>query len=576
MSLQNNRFYERHLEKMLIGVALAFLGGVGVYFYVLDPIRMTVAGSNQEDVGTQELENQIAAKIKDLDGRLQKPSPIKPIKIPDEIGALKQAMGEQLSPHASLAVGPGQPGLPFTTVSDQTVYDVPTIPSAEDLKVLAGYAVLKDVTDPQQMQEYIRVLGDQLPRDFRYVTVSGAFDLGKLQQAFANVDNARRMPSDWALKAMNLTTVTLERQTLDPLTNQWGAPDATGKFKADAVETIALPPLCPDFRPDNADLAKKANPDSEVLEAQEEIRQQPFPPLTNDRYYQPPEAVGLTEDKKNEYSKLDAALTKVRQDVANLDKAPAAEPGAPAGPRPGMGPGARGGPGRPPMAGLPPAAPVDKENERKTLQDREQDLTAQIDALLGLPGSATTRPANNTPGRIRVRAHDLTVKSGTTYRYRLVVSVLNPLFRRPELTKDQAAKYAKMLSLTARASAWSNPVTTQPEFQIFVQNTNLKAPNTGFLAFRIIAGRWQPASLSPLRPGQSVVDTATYSVGGVDKSFPVRMGATLVDVAGETPENARVILMYDDGRLEERSLAVEKKRIDEFTRTEGQKTALAK
>jgi hypothetical protein len=574
MRLQNKRFIERHLEKALIGAAVVFLAGVCWYFFMGgldlshpgDPVRIAVDEHQPDDtIGVQELEAQIADKLNGLNRLLEKPNPkIDDRKVPDYARDLRIALDTPLSPAEQLATFFNAPGTPITPPPRDTHYDLAEVPAPEDLRALANFGVLAEVNNAPQMQEFIKVIGTQVPRDFPYGSVSAVFDRVKMLKAMREVTH--KIPEDALMRTLYFADIRLERQMQDPMTRQWGATGADGKFRAgdNALDVIPLPPGTPDFR----DPAAAANPTAALNAmaepgAQEKIYQQPFPPLAPDRPFRAPETLGLSADKAAEYVKLEAELIQVRQSLSNADAAPAPPMPNPGGP---------GGIGRGPLS--PP--PTDK---KAALVAREQVLVAQMAALVGAPPAMALEnlPADVSP-IVRIRAHDLTVKPGTTYRYRIAVSVGNPLYQRSGLTKEQHAEYFNRLALTSKPSAWSEPVTTEPEYRLFaqLQPNSLLSRTVNFQAWRVVGGRWTRGDFpKPFSPGEDVVDSVTFSAGGVKTPpYVVRYGAILVDLAGTNAGNARVILMHADGRLEEINVAAEQKRLDEIIKAEGQKTAM--
>ena len=59
------------------------------------------------------------------------------------------------------------------------------------------------------------------------------------------------------------------------------------------------------------------------------------------------------------------------------------------------------------------------------------------------------------PDQITLWAHDVTARPGATYRYRVVVTLLNPLFNRDsQLNDEQREAYADRLGLESQTSDW--------------------------------------------------------------------------------------------------------------------------
>ena len=159
--------------------------------------------------------------------------------------------------------------------------------------------------------------------------------------------------------------------------------------------------------------------------------------------------------------------------------------GVPFDPAAGMGPGTPGAPGFRGMPGMP------------------ED---------GVPVAVTNE------GVIKVWTHDLTVQPDTTYRYAVVVHILNPLFQRPNLSEATRDRYYQKLALASPPSAWSEPVSTNPVQQFFLIAAN--ANEATIEVFRYFNGVPESRQFK-VRPGDLIGDTVQVTLG--EATVPVDM-----------------------------------------------------
>src|SRR5690606_12463757 len=138
-----------------------------------------------------------------------------------------------------------------------------------------------------QQQAFIELIGDELPADFRYVSVSAPFDLGEWRDRLVR---ATALPDQFYRSMIGVAGVYLQRQTLDPATGQWG-------------DTTIIEPLpnqiayLSNYEMDYTD--QQAEQIVAFIEQnQQQIAQPAFPPLAGNDVWLPP---------WSEYGKLDPA-----------------------------------------------------------------------------------------------------------------------------------------------------------------------------------------------------------------------------------------------------------------------------
>jgi len=115
---------------------------------------------------------------------------------------------------------------------------------------------------------------------------------------------------------------------------------------------------------------------------------------------------------------------------------------------------------------------------------RQQRLAQQRQAQGNRRQPTTRQPTRPRPGgaslldqaeevdqpKLLVTAHDLTAEAGKTYRYRITVNMLNPLFKRRDLSDEQVRANATKLVISSEPSAWSSEV----KFEQFPQTYTVK------------------------------------------------------------------------------------------------------
>lgn len=162
-------------------------------------------------------------------------------------------------------------------------------------------------------------------------------------------------------------------------------------------------------------------------------------------------------------------------------------------------------------------------------------------AGLGRQPAGRFRP-NAVPGRgrdeeqgaehalmIDVWNHDLTVRPGKTYRYRLRVSMLNPLFNRDALNPNQKQTVGRQVSITSSPTPWGEKVEIDPMIDYFVVKVDRVNRKVDVEVFRYFEGvlRNETFSVTPGQPIGGVVEVERY---GVKKKVDMSVAAVAVDV----------------------------------------------
>ncbi|MBB6430797.1 hypothetical protein [Algisphaera agarilytica] len=162
--------------------------------------------------------------------------------------------------------------------------------------------------------------------------------------------------------------------------------------------------------------------------------------------------------------------------------------------------------------------------------------------------------ASDNPDELKVWAHDLTVEPGKTYRYKVLVSVMNPLYRFPRLNADQLADNRNRISLGPSqeeidAAEWSlsAEVELDPKYYFFVDSANKDQKRADIEVWTVYDGMWRKNEFVEF-PGNEVGGNA--EIDGLDtggQGIPMNVGPIVLDVDSITNDRGqgevRVLLL---------------------------------
>jgi hypothetical protein len=147
-------------------------------------------------------------------------------------------------------------------------------------------------------------------------------------------------------------------------------------------------------------------------------------------------------------------------------------------------------------------------------------------------------------------AHDDTVESGATYRYKLRYRLKNPVYRSSAVADP---KFARQFSLLSADSPWSDPNTVPPSVYAFLSSGG--GTTAKFDVLRWQNGKWYEKSFTA-EPGD-VIGSKSKD-GDVDYTT----GYSLVDLKPDVvTHDAKVVLANASGDLITRSLRVDQSEI---------------
>ena len=698
MKQKNVNFFELHVEKVAMGIAVLFALLV-VWLYCLGS-PYDVTDQSRNPVAPDEVDKKLLDLARDLEQRIKlKESPFEQIEVPDYTQEFAQTREQDLVPVARYPLPLGPQGLDpkhitVPEIVDQRPYELAKVPAPEDIRVRADYAVLASPQDMEALfteqdralmpQEEAQasaraaassigeLVGEREPRDMRYVSVVGEFDLGEYFQRYQELAETERVPEQWQRTSMLVTDVAIERQTFDPQTGEWGD-----------TRLIDVLPRSISFRktqPEDVMTAIETKEEAEQLLAyiaskQRDIAQQPFVPLTGARGWVSPDSRldVLSDDDRGRWLDLTEKIKKLEETIRKTGGTVPGEHGGRTIPDPINDPGALppgfdplGQFGRPEIRGqaVPdaprirrdapaereaqprPARPAPRGGDRRTrlLEESEKRKADRIKVLIDdlnvhraersrlegltepeagpgdlhsagslpgvvprggvagpegfgadrlgtgrdrvggaagdvrdpgrgapVPGSRGTdasstvyNPLGRSGGRdalgqpdeggeaaepvagsVRLLAHDVTVQPDMTYRYRMRVMIVNPLFQQEQLHRDQK-QLKNVLALESPWSEWSEPVTTEPDQRFFLVGGDQGRAVVEI--WRLFNGRWRQKDVQVM-PGDSV--SASVPVDDEDFRGELQMvaDALVVDVDTDAPPtpgmgNTRTVRMW--------------------------------
>ena len=451
MKPRNINILEQHVEKvvLVLGVAVALFV---VYRYVIgEPYAVKLRTSQL--VAPKDVMDHVMRPVgvlkRDLDSLEHK---FPKIRVPDYTASFRKRWATAVTPADELPTLElthwyAWPGLDPEMLGPVEAGGVPIFampdapPPPKQLQSVGGFAVLAylDGADPavaRVVAAFDRLIGGRTPRDFRYVSVAGVYDMGEWVRALRGAARANRVPEEWIRASLMLTDVVLERRTLDPVTGQWGP----------AEQIPSLPRL------GELGLLRR-----------------------------PPEKWSRPE--------ADRAVRFIQREQDRIGK-PEFAPivGAWDPPRPAE-----------------PDQPLD-------------DDAAGADRL-GVAARQRT-----------VWAHDVTVRPGQTYQYRLKVRLLNPLFQRNRLAPEQREAEFHRLDIVSLPSPWSDRVTIDRQLYFYVVGAQPALEQATVEVYRIFNGQWRRREFS-VQPGDAIGDFVSMAAGEGDPlAVDMRVGSILVDL----------------------------------------------
>ncbi|MEO0514407.1 MAG: hypothetical protein AAF086_03825 [Planctomycetota bacterium] len=588
-------FFQQHIEKIALGVGGLVLLGVGATQFLLgQPNAITL---ENQPVAPDEIQEAVVRPAKQLEGKLKGGSPIDDIDIP--------AYAELFNKHVALPVATDQPlaaidntGLakPLKQIvsPDYPLKFLPTPPMPYDVLAKSGHGVLSE-NGGDRFFALQQIIGDQRPADFSYVSVSANFSFAELMKRYRGPDVPGEQRIDEGLwrERLAVTAVQLLREELDPATGEWGNPATIRPLPGQFA-------IVPDDQP-TLTFEASQELETQIRANQPVIRRPDFPAISNGPWTPPdianrvytPEELQQREELQRRITQLERQLDRLAGDDRNprgndrnnrrgnqddFDFQDFEEP--------------RGARDRRDNRGSrDDTGTTDRRADRNAerLADLEDQLAAaqqELNELLGIEedpnefagprdfdggdfrdpprdfnptfdrnnfddgqprrpgmGGAT---AGSVPDEIKVWAHDLTAKPGRTYRYKVLVSVMNPLYRFPRLNPKQLAENRNRISIgpseeEISQTEWSPSATVEldPKHYYFVTGGSKDQKRADVEVWTVYDGIWRKNEFVEY-PGNEIGGTAEISgVATGGRGVPMNVGTFMLDVDSALASNGR-------------------------------------
>ncbi|MFW6033028.1 MAG: hypothetical protein ACOCTI_06625, partial [Phycisphaeraceae bacterium] len=238
MKAKDTNFFQQHVEKIGLVVAVLFFLGVGAYYLGGDPHAAEFQG---ERITPGEIESRLADAVQSVeraiatDGglpeRTEQPAYAADFKQRFNAIAEWRSPGDREGARRTLAfaVPLELPGLAPAVLRggdyNQPDYYVPRPPVPKRPVVRTGYGVLGSMDDSDHRRELIQTIGQQRAQDLRWASVAARFPMDDYVQRFQegpSDPNLETLREQWWEQRRGLAGVYLQRQELDPLTGEWG------------------------------------------------------------------------------------------------------------------------------------------------------------------------------------------------------------------------------------------------------------------------------------------------------------------------------------------------------------------
>lgn len=494
----------------MILAAGVFVFAVAAFLFVVgNPFAIEV--NRQTYTDPNEAVQVLVRGNEQLERGLQDPNPLPEIVTPD-FAADFIAMIDRPVDLERLVAGLGYPGLTDGAenpdIPEPSRYALVYPPAPKNITFKSGTDVLDKEFDPKLAAALFDLWGKDPaePGDFTMFIAAGEFDVWQWVsrlKADPTGDEEIRIPAGIWAQRFGIAGVALLREEWDPIEGRWTNRQIVVPIPG---QMRVLPDDKAETETNRAIAQLTALRDKQI-----ELAQPDLPWLTGFEQVTPPgdegdgSADGLLQALDDEnLGKAEKEILKLEDKIKQLEERRAKRKQRPGGNQgPAGGPGGFDAPGpdaerRDPIARqieslrerierLRPQALKEAENRRKLEEARRirEEERARRDALRDERDRAAAGPGDDplniagVPGMqleegstIRVWAADPSMQPGTTYRYKLLVSVINPLYAVPRLAPDQLEENkerAALLPTNAEIAAmpWIGPIKVEPTSQFF-------------------------------------------------------------------------------------------------------------
>lgn len=603
-------FLELHIEKILLGVGLLILLGAVVIFFVGNPFKIVI--NDREYASSREAIDELILNDSRLESGLLNNNQLTVPPTPQfdaEIASMLDVKVDRSLAPARFAM----PGLTDDAVDPEPVppprYAEATPPVPTNVKYKHGPDVL-DTQLNRPWDEFTELVGTDAdagsePVDLTMMIAAGDFEIWewakKLQDAAENGNGVAIPAGIWSQRFGVAGVVILREEWSDEL-NDW----TNRRFVEPLPNQSRLMPS--DTVPNSLeDLTLAMQTLQQLRESRESIARPDLPWLGSFEQAIPPgdaeldTALGVFDEfgqeqelgpAQKQIQQLEEKIQQLqeRQRIQQEREANNARPDRPIRQeRPEARPDRRDDrePRADPIARqierfqsqiekLRERAEREQVEREKLLREREQRqaLIAERERILGDArrnnqdlreqeefGDIAGVPLKE-GATVRVWAADLTMQPGKTYRYKLLVAAINPLYAVPRLAPEQLQQnVAKAALLPSQedidAMPWSEPITVEPEKQFyFVSGTESRGKVE---VYRRVNGEVKKKAFD-VAPGDVIGGVVSFTDERdilPPQDIDMSVDAVLVDIINRPDPlggNATTMVYMDDkGQLYERS-----------------------
>jgi len=515
MKTKGITIWEKHAEKIVLAFAFVAAGAITAMQFIGEPNAVsTTAG----EIAPSEIDALLQERAEALLGKLRDNAPAG-VDLPyPKLGFDNLLAQRNLSLSPVSALPPFQMALAPSVVGvglgKNLELPVPEITAPDQVAVGQYVDALVDGVVEQfpQLQDHFEP-GD--PHDLIFATVRARFDLAHLRQQFRGKEgdaDAAIIPSSWYNnRPEHLVDVIVEREelqdgqwtdlrTIDPIPGQTSVrKEITGELdfalRDDVLGRLGTPQyqlavIQPAFYPTKGEdwwipawgEGDAANDAEAMIDKLKQTLRLLY--ADRDRLVEELEAAGGSiDDGEDEKDRRRGGTGKRAPPGSGGKRAPPGS-GRGFGGQPGGDTGKRDGRDRDDTPGR------DNERRQKKLKLRIGRVDVRIRATRtelrthGIDPDAEEIVADPHAAldedEILVWGHDLTVKPGRTYRYRVTVSVYNPFFGKERSLVKNQQNLAAAFTLNSQPSDWAPPVRIHPLRRVFITSATSGGGQHGF------------------------------------------------------------------------------------------------
>ncbi len=591
MKLKGIGWFERNVDKLVLGTVGVVLVGAGALQIVHQPNRVKVGA--KDGIAPQDALKVVEEAARNLQSRIDSPNPPE-VKGPefalkDRLAAGMAKGGSPREVIAALGVAPGigrvEAGVGPVAEAE---FAAPAIPAPTQVEAASFRGTIHPV-ERVRHADLAKLLPPEQPFDKAAVSIGASISGTAIREALAADPDGddgplARLREDWYRDPMQadrwnvaILAVQVERELL-----------ARADGSTEGVGAKAVVPAMPG-RPSTLSTweqnVKSLGDVSMVLEMvrpreDETLRPRFYALIAGEPWVEPGElrqrqaSGGSQQTIEKLQSDLRARRDELTQLQAELDRIPRdTQPGAtgtqpppPPPPRPGGGGGKGGGKGggvggggggggggriggggqaggeREPTPGDLRIQLTTKISRAKAdirrFERRLTDLGVKLDAAPEpAPGATEARVALFDDPDAKVWAHDLTAEPGATYRYRVRLVMNNPLFGQRLLDKQK--DLAERSTVEGEWSAWSEPVYVHRGTEFFLTSANPRdvaspTPRATAELFRYYYGAWRRESLT-VAPGDPIEAMASVPTLKIYDLSKIKVDAALPSGEAQPP-----------------------------------------